>query len=400
MSRRNELGIAVCCQLKVPRRQKASLEFSLSWDMPCVNFGGRKRVFYRRYTKWFGIEGDAAPQICVSGLKNLREWERQIEAWQNPVLSDVRLPDWYKSALFNELYFLTDGGSVWFEFDERWLLNETLISKYTADVWRNIGRFGYLESWEYLMINTYDVHFYASVSLARLWPELEHAIQAEFCDQFFNEDHSRVRFMYDGSVNVRKQKYAIPHDLGNPGTVSDEPWLQTNAYVMHNTAHWKDLNTKFILTCYRDYLLLHLDKSETFPFDQIIETGLEQWDVDGDGMIEQDGKCDQTYDIWCMNGTRYFYFVLLLFVLKYVASLLRLIHVFLLLPSRIVTPSESCGKLCCSETVGQGGSRGLLKQFLTDIQNYPVVIELVGKCSLLRGSQWLPPIHEHMAAYI
>ena len=32
------------------------------------------------------------------------------------------LPSWYKSALFNELYFMTDGGSVWFEFDDDWLL--------------------------------------------------------------------------------------------------------------------------------------------------------------------------------------------------------------------------------------------------------------------------------------
>ncbi|VDP95070.1 unnamed protein product [Echinostoma caproni] len=27
----------------------------------------------------------------------------------------VNLPDWYKSALFNELYYLTDGGTVWLD---------------------------------------------------------------------------------------------------------------------------------------------------------------------------------------------------------------------------------------------------------------------------------------------
>ncbi|KAF5395365.1 hypothetical protein PHET_12163, partial [Paragonimus heterotremus] len=25
------------------------------------------------------------------------------------------LPDWYKSALFNELYYLTDGGTLWLD---------------------------------------------------------------------------------------------------------------------------------------------------------------------------------------------------------------------------------------------------------------------------------------------
>lgn len=28
------------------------------------------------------------------------------------------LPDWYKSAIFNELYFVSDGGTVWTHLDE------------------------------------------------------------------------------------------------------------------------------------------------------------------------------------------------------------------------------------------------------------------------------------------
>ncbi len=42
---------------------------------------------------------------------------------------------------------------------------------------RNFGRFGYMESLEYLMVNTYDVHFYASWALAMNWPKLELALQ-------------------------------------------------------------------------------------------------------------------------------------------------------------------------------------------------------------------------------
>ena len=38
--------------------------------------------------------------------------------WQKPVLEDPELPDWFKSAVFNELYFLADGGSVWVEVEQ------------------------------------------------------------------------------------------------------------------------------------------------------------------------------------------------------------------------------------------------------------------------------------------
>lgn len=33
-------------------------------------------------------------------------------------LSYRNLPDWYKSAIFNELYFIADGGSLWVTVDE------------------------------------------------------------------------------------------------------------------------------------------------------------------------------------------------------------------------------------------------------------------------------------------
>ena len=35
----------------------------------------------------------------------------------------------------------------------------------------------------------------------------------------------------------------------------DDPWLRVNAYVIHPTQEWKDLNTKFILQVYRDYVV-------------------------------------------------------------------------------------------------------------------------------------------------
>lgn len=54
-----------------------------------------------------------APEISLYALSHYEAWEEDIWRWQRPVLEDTDLPDWYKSALFNELYFVTDGGSVW-----------------------------------------------------------------------------------------------------------------------------------------------------------------------------------------------------------------------------------------------------------------------------------------------
>ena len=41
------------------------------------------------------------------------EWAAAIDAWQAPILADPARPDWYKGALFNELYFMVDGGTLW-----------------------------------------------------------------------------------------------------------------------------------------------------------------------------------------------------------------------------------------------------------------------------------------------
>lgn len=35
----------------------------------------------------------------------------------------------------------------------------------------------------------------------------------------------------------------------------DEPWCRVNAYLIHDTADWKDLNLKFVLQVYRDFYL-------------------------------------------------------------------------------------------------------------------------------------------------
>ncbi|KRY88424.1 AP-1 complex subunit gamma-1 [Trichinella pseudospiralis] len=282
------LAIAVSCCTDIRSTCQESIVFSLVWHMPEIYFGNKRRTYLRRYSDWFDKSSDAAKRLSIYAMDNREIFLSKIDEWQEPILKNEKLPKWYKSAIFNELYYLTDGGSVWVKYDQRWRDDEPHLSDYSVDVFKAFGRFAYLESWEYRMYNTYDVHFYASFALAKLFPQIEHSIQAEFADQFYNVTKTNV--------------YHI-----SPGTYVFEPWLEVNAYAFHDTSEWKDLNLKFVLTSYRDYLMLN--KSESFlrhvwpAVKEIIETALENWDHDGDKLVENDGTCDQTYDAWCMHWT-------------------------------------------------------------------------------------------------
>lgn len=44
--------------------------------------------------------------------------------------------------------------------------------------------------------------------------------------------------------------------LSPPPPPDDEPWQRVNAYLIHDTAGWKDLNLKFVLQVYRNYYLM------------------------------------------------------------------------------------------------------------------------------------------------
>ncbi|XP_049629217.1 non-lysosomal glucosylceramidase [Suncus etruscus] len=292
---------AVCASAKLPPRGQCRLEFSLAWDMPKIMFGSKGQDYYRRYTRFFGPGGDAAPALSHYALCHYAAWEEKISAWQNPVLDDRSLPAWYKSALFNELYFLADGGTVWLEVSEDSIpelggamcqLRPTLLE---------YGRFGYLEGQEYRMYNTYDVHFYASFALIMLWPKLELSLQYDMALAALGEDLTQRQYLMSGAVAPVKTKNVIPHDIGDP---DDEPWLRVNAYLIHDTADWKDLNLKFVLQIYRDY---YLTGDWGFLMDMwpvclaVMESEM-KFDKDQDGLIENGGYADQTYDGWVATG--------------------------------------------------------------------------------------------------
>ncbi|XP_052739613.1 non-lysosomal glucosylceramidase isoform X2 [Bicyclus anynana] len=302
----------------------SSTEFCLVWDMPIIKYKDSK-IHKRYYTKYFGSDGIAGASIAAYALRNYGNWEKQLAEWQDPILNNSNIPDWLKSALMNELYFIADGGTIWFDVSDEF--PET-------DPRHEFGVFGYLEGHEYRMYNTYDVHFYASFALAQLWPNLQVVLQYMYRDSIALESTKLRQSLYDGKSCKFKVKDTVPHDLGDPDGL---PFTQINAYNIHDVSEWRDLNLKFILQAMRDYRLL---RAHSAPFGNerssevveecgerietrepavavwdsrqyltelypacaaLLRRGVE-WDRDGDGLIENGGFPDQTYDAWVMTG--------------------------------------------------------------------------------------------------
>lgn len=283
------IGAALCATVEVPAGQSREVTFALAWDMPLARFGDG-RAHYRRYTRFYGREGNAAPDMARDALINYPGWEKQIEEWQAPILAETGLPDWYKAALFNELYYITDGGTIWTDGEE----GAPPPSK------EDIGHFAYLEGHEYRMYNTYDVHFYSSFALATLWPELELSLQRDIAHAIQIDHPEIIQMLASGAKAPRKVAGAVPHDIGAPG---EDPWHKINAYNFQDTSRWKDLNSKFVLQVYRDVIATGDKKfaAEMWePVRQALEY-LRQFDLDEDGMIENEGFPDQTYDVWSAN---------------------------------------------------------------------------------------------------
>ncbi|KAK8971309.1 hypothetical protein KSP40_PGU005733 [Platanthera guangdongensis] len=345
----SSIGAAVAASLSVPPQSVSTVTFALAWVCPEINFPSGK-VYHPRYTKFYGIDGDSAACLVHDAIMDHELWESQIDEWQRPILQNKELPEWYPITLFNELYYLNAGGTIWtdghlpvqslatidgikFSLDMSNPVVEALTklipqnntsldildrmsstlekinipiasnsafgtSLLLADE-ENIGQLLYLEGIEYCMWNTYDVHFYSSFALIMLFPKLELSIQRDFAAAVTMHDPEKIKFLYDGKWGSRKVLGAVPHDLG-----LFDPWVKVNAYNLHDSNRWKDLNPKFVLQVYRDTIITG-DKSfarAVWPSVYIAMAYMDQFDKDGDEMIENEGFPDQTYDVWAVNG--------------------------------------------------------------------------------------------------
>lgn len=175
------------------------------------------------------------------------------------------------------------------------------------------------------MFNTYDVHFYASHALIANFPQIQLALQRDFARAVLTEHAEERTWKSTGTVNMRKKKGSIPHDLG---TMDERPFILTNAYNLQDTNRWKDLNSEFILSVWRDY---YFTKDEQFLKDmwESICTVYEyhkQFDKDGDGIIENEGFPDSTYDSWTMTGVSAFSGLLWLTAISAAAEIAKILN--------------------------------------------------------------------------
>ena len=284
-------ALAVQCRLE----PGATIEIPLviSWDLPVTAFATGTRAL-RRYTDFFGADGNQAGAIAAEALRDWRSWREQIAAWQQPVLERSDLPEPLRMALFNELYDLASGGSLWT----------------SASAQDPVGRFGVLECLDYAWYESLDVRLYGSFALLQLWPELDKSVLRSFARAipaadptprpigwYFTQGKGRVEA-------ARKVAGATPHDLGAP---NERPWDATNYTAYQDCNLWKDLASDFVLQVWRTFRLAPNGEDLRFLADcwpaavQALRY-LKTFDANNDGLPDNGGAPDQTFDDWPLKG--------------------------------------------------------------------------------------------------
>ena len=289
------LGGAIAVRFTLKPGEKRVVPMVISWDLPVVQFGsGRK--WYRHYTDFYGTSGTNSWKIAQDGLANAAKWSDDIDAWQAPYVNDESKPLWYRGALFNELYTIADTGSFW--------------GRPVGSPKDTPHTFSFMECYDYPFYSTLDVRFYGSMPLMKFWPDLDKQELRQFADTVPQDLTGKYIWIWKSQQNgmnpvfrLRKSKGAVPHDLGVP---EEDPFALPNQFSWQDTNGWKDLNSKFVLMVHRDYVLTGKKDAKflryTWPAVQEALTYLGKYDRDGDGVPENDGYPDQTYDEWVVRG--------------------------------------------------------------------------------------------------
>ncbi|MFN7898045.1 MAG: GH116 family glycosyl hydrolase [Synechococcaceae cyanobacterium] len=265
----------------------------IAWDLPVTSFATGCRAL-RRYTDFFGAEGCHAAALAAEALRDWPQWRQAIDAWQAPVLERRDLPEPLRMALLNELYDLASGGSLWT----------------AATPEQPVGRFGVLECLDYAWYESLDVRLYGSFALLQLWPELDKAVLRDFARAipaadptprpigwYFTQGRGRVEA-------PRKVAGATPHDLGAP---NERPFDATNYTAYQDCNLWKDLASDFVLQVWRTFTLAPTGEDLRFLADcwpaavQALRY-LKGFDANDDGLPDNGGAPDQTFDDWPLQG--------------------------------------------------------------------------------------------------
>lgn len=273
---------AVAIKVSLKPNETKIIPIALSWDYPIVKFKnitGDGTEWWKKYTEYFSRDSDNSFGIASETLARYTEWERQIDAWMNPVLNSLLYPDWLKTAAFNELYYTQFGGSFW---------EAGIKSGHEGKEFGNLhpedNKFFVMESRTYLWAGTFDVRHYNSIVYTKFWPKIEKETLKVVADaiMYFDPQHQ------------------TPHDFGASW---NDPFFSFDDY---NTrySHWKDLSSKFIQQVWR-YYYFYKDKEfldYVWPACKATYHYMKTTDSDKDFLPNNSGS-DNTYDSFGLYGT-------------------------------------------------------------------------------------------------
>ena len=275
---------AIAARVSLPPGQRTEISLVLAWDLPTIRFGSG-RTHQRYYTKNFGTDGKNAEAIAAQGLAKATIWSDAIDAWHAAEIQDTGDTQFRTGMRINQLFLLVDG--------------MTALTAPNNETWEP-SHLGLIECPDYPYYNTLDLWIYASEGILRLWPELARSVAEAFSRAVDAKDDRQRRHMRSTNLFPINRAGAVPHDLGAP---EEDPFHTVNSFSWQDTTRWKDLNCHFVIEIARDGLVFgapwaagHYSQVKTAL------THLEQYDTDGDGLIEHSGWPDQTFDNLPMVG--------------------------------------------------------------------------------------------------
>ncbi len=270
---------AVAAKVTLAPGASQTVTFVLVWDLPLIRFG-QGRTWARHYTARWGTTGDNAELIATHALTSADRWADTIAKFHGDANSRLDLPPEATALAINELYMLTDGLSVW-----------------TAPTTTEPAHFGLIECPDYPLYNTLDLWVYAAATVADLFPELALLVACDYATTVAQAD-AEPRYHLRSTTRFPRQRHGmLPHDLGAPNA---DPFVCPNDYAYQDSTRWKDLNAMFAITAWRA-----ARTSDPAPFVAPVMLAMEalaKFDRDGDGLIENDGFPDQTFDNIPLNG--------------------------------------------------------------------------------------------------
>ncbi len=258
-------GAVAARQLIRPHREK-TLSFSAAWYFPRHPLG-------HRYEQWFKNAGEVS-QYASDSKSELSRKTGHIEK----TVFSLPFPRWFNEALLVNLAPF---------FSSSWFVKDGRFSFYEAPVICPL-------------MGTLDVGFYGSIPLSYFFPELEISLICQF------------------AKSQRKDGY-VPHDLGR-----NRLDMPSNGTTFHQ---WKDLNPKFILMVYRDYLWSGDLKflKNLYPHVKRALAWSMAKDFDGNGLPDHEGA-DQTFDLWEFYGANAYTSSLFLAALRACIRMARLLR--------------------------------------------------------------------------